>query len=211
MQDDLLRVVGAPDLISVPIEISYRKAEMLLQEVYHATQSFPELPKTNPDGFYPLELFYHSEAEISRQLLERIRDDTLYLLRIAQGASPGDPQTEKLLVTISHHEVPEEWERHSFTSGIPITQWVALLRRRVEMLKQYVEDTEGPVSFNLAAFHRPDRFIHSVLQEFVRREFKDLHTCKLDVQVIIISQFLIVTNFSYFDICLFEYVIQNSS
>ena len=183
--DDLLRVVGAPDLISVPVETSYRKAEMLLQDVYHSIQSFPELPKTNPDAFYPLDLFYHSEAQLSRQLLDRVTDDTLYLLRVAQGSSPGTPHTHNQLVAISHHHVPAGWESHSFPSGLPLSHWVAVLKRRVETLKIYVEDAEGPVCYNLAAFHRPDRFIHSVLQEFVRREFKELHSCKLDAQVLV--------------------------
>lgn len=181
--DDLLRVVGAPDLIDVPLDFSYRKADIILQDIYRAIQAFPDLPATNPDGFYPLEIFFHSEVQIFSQLLDRLKVDIEYLVRVAQGELPSTPEVQKLLVSISHHQVPPQWEAYSFPSSTPLALWVVNLRRRLEMLKSYIAGDESAVSFNLAVFNRPDRFIHSVLQEFVRREFKDLHSCKLDAQV----------------------------
>lgn len=54
---------------------------------------------------------------------------------------------------------------------------------RLEQLCSYIRDGDQVASYNMAVFHRPDRFVQSVLQTYVRKEFKDLHACTLDAQV----------------------------
>ena len=46
-----------------------------------------------------------------------------------------------------------------------------------------MNDMEKVTVFNVGVFHRPDRFIQCVLQTHARKQFKDLHSTKLDAQV----------------------------
>ena len=45
-----------------------------------------------------------------------------------------------------------------------------------------LDQKQTPV-YNMAAFIRPDRFIQSLLQDYARRYFKDLLSCRIQVQV----------------------------
>lgn len=184
---DLVRVCGAPELMSTPTEVYHRKAEIILQEMVSALQIFPELPKTSPDAFYPLELFFHSEVQLLEELVLRLRAEVAFLLQVVQGEIPGSPLSQELLKTISKQQIPLSWQDGSFPSSSNLLQWVVDLKTRAERLQEYVEEEKkgGPVAYNLAVFQRPDRFVQTVLQTFVRREFKDLHKCTLDVQVCI--------------------------
>ena len=55
----------------------------------------------------------------------------------------------------------------------------------VVMQMYYVSQTkqDETVCFDLAAFGRPDRFLHCVMQTFARKQFKDLYKCCMEVQV----------------------------
>lgn len=176
---------GAPDLMSTPTEVYHRKAEIVLQEMVSTLQTFPELPKTSPDAFYPLELFFHSEVGLLQDLVERLRCDVGFLLQVVQGEVPGSPYSQQLLKTISKQQIPAPWQDQSFPSSCNLLQWALDLKTKARLLQDYVELEKkgGPVTYNLAVFQRPDRFVQTVLQTFVRKEFKDLHKCTLDVQV----------------------------
>ena len=187
LQKDLVRVCGAPELMSTPVEVYHRKAKILLQEVLANLQSFPELPQTSRDGFYPLEIFFHSEVGLLHELVEKVKRDVTFLLKVVQGEVESSALCQELLVTVSKQQIPTSWLAQAFPTSTPLLQWSRELKRKAELLKDYIKKdmgkAEGPAAYNLAAFQRPDRFIQTVLQTFVRKEFKDLHRCSLDVQV----------------------------
>ena len=65
---DLVRVVGAPDLLTPSVELTHRKAELALCEVKNILESMPAVPDTTADVFYPMDMFYHAEATIFKQV-----------------------------------------------------------------------------------------------------------------------------------------------
>ena len=62
-------------------------------------------------------------------------------------------------------------------------RWTALFRERASLLLQYISEKDKTPVYNMGVFNRPDRFIQTVLQTYARKEFKDLHNSRLDVQV----------------------------
>ena len=58
-----------------------------------------------------------------------------------------------------------------------------MLKERVDLLLEYMQNKEKVAVFNMGVFHRPDRFIQVVLQTHARKQFKDLHSTRLDAQV----------------------------
>ena len=193
-----MRVIGAPELISVPLELSNNKAENILQNVLATLDTFPEFPKTNPDAFYPIELFLHQEALIARDLIGQLKEEARHLLAVAQGKFCTTHADQVSLLSISQHQVPVSWYRQTFPACISLPKWVTLLRKKMTLISEYAAaSSQGqvPVTFDLGAFYRPDRLLQAVLQNYVRREFKDLHTCRLEVQVINIHIYLKLNNF----------------
>ena len=103
--------------------------------------------------------------------------------------------------------MPHKWRRLTFSSSSILVEWLENIRTRVSMLTQYIDSrtqssassipsavpSPDPVSspldqkqtpvYNMAAFIRPDRFIQSILQDYARRYFKDLLSCRIQVQV----------------------------
>ena len=56
---------------------------------------------------------------------------------------------------------------------------------RLTLLGHYIAVADDSVPcYNLAVFLRPDRFVQAILQMYARKEYKDLHACSLDAQVI---------------------------
>ena len=63
-----------------------------------------------------------------------------------------------------------------------------MLRERADLLVEYMTEKENVAIFNMGVFNRPDRFIQCVLQTHARKQFKDLHGCRLDAQVSISAE-----------------------
>ncbi len=198
---NLVRTVGVPNVLITPLAAQLRRAEHTLQEVTAMLQDMSDFPVTNPDAFYPLEMFLHQEVSTSRRIVDQLTQKVVHLLNVAKGVVAMTPETEKDLVTIAQQMVPLSWTSHAFPSCTSAITWVTSLKKSLKTLGGYVTAMSGhagPTSYNLAAFHRPDAFIHCILQEFVRREFKDLHSCQLHVQVIYVRQlYICVTVYMY--------------
>ena len=117
-------------------------------------------------------------------MFQIVRRDLTLLIRVTQGKAPPSFITDIMLHDLSKQRVPVAWLHQTFPSGGTVVQWGSELIKRAQLLNQYfAAETSGVITYNLAAFLRPDRFLQNVLQTYVRKEFKDLHTCELDVQV----------------------------
>ena len=92
---ELCRVIGAPDETSP--DLIHHRADMVLQEVQVLMADLPEVPQTNPDAFYPLEMMWHAEGEVWRRLMVRMREDCQYLTAVARGTLAGSPREERML------------------------------------------------------------------------------------------------------------------
>ena len=107
--------------------------------------------------------------------------------------------------------MPEKWRNYSFSSSSDLREWLKSIRMRIALLTQYVDNrtpvsvstsassirsvlpSPDPVSspmdpkptseYNMAAFMRPDHFIRSVMQDYARRYFKDVLSCRIQVEV----------------------------
>ena len=181
---DLVKVCGAPDLLSLPLELTHRKAELLLQDVQTTLSNLPDIPEPKQDSFYPMEIFLQSELSLLGQLTRTVQSDVALLLKIARGQMPGTAIAQRLLKRISCQGIPLGWFSQSFKSCQTLSQWARGLVKRVEILKEYCEDAgDTPRVYNLAVFSRPDRFMQSLLQTYARKEFRDINTLTLQTQV----------------------------
>ena len=183
----MVRVIGAPELISLPIELSNRRAENILHEVFIILETFPELPELNPNAFYPIELFLQQEVLITRSLIGQLKADVIHLLSVVRGQVCATRQHQMELLIISQQRVPFSWYKETFPACTSLTKWVTLLRRRIIIVTDYlraISEGQEPVTFDLGAFHRPNRFFDAILLEYVRRKFKDLQRTDLEVQVL---------------------------
>lgn len=139
--DDLIRVLGSPDLVDLPAAVTFRKAEVLLHDLLNLLQDLPELPNTKPDGFYPMDMFLHSEVEVLRTLVETIEKDARLLLSMARGEVATPPLYRHMLWMVSHHKIPTSWLKQTMASCLSVTQWTSELANKIHHLKHYVEVT----------------------------------------------------------------------
>ena len=79
----------------------YQKAESHLQEVEAVLQELPNLPQPNKNGYYPLDIFFQSEVELSDSFIQLIKEDVEFLQSAAKGAIPATEKTHLELVDIS--------------------------------------------------------------------------------------------------------------
>ncbi len=114
------------------------------------------------------------------------------------------------------YQVPQSWQEQAFRTNMSVIAWCESLSTRWDLLNMYLEKSGGsrsssagssiksplPVtstpsgvmpgqektlSYNLATFSRPDRFVQSLIVDHCRRQFRDLLSCALDIQVIVIQ------------------------
>lgn len=180
---NLVRVIGSPDLICTPLERIFSQAELHLMCLERELDTWPEIVKTNSDAFYPLESFFHSEAKCHQETLSLLAKEVAYLLKVSRGYTSCTRDALQDLLILGKNQVPESWQVQSFPVCTSVDQWTNQLRAKARYLEKYVNNKEGAAVYNMAAFMRPDRFIQCVLQSFVRKEFKILQNCDIDVQV----------------------------
>ncbi len=111
------------------------------------------------------------------------------------------------------HQVPQSWQKQTFQTNMSVIVWCESLSTKWDLLNMYLEQSGGsrsssagssmksplPVTstpsgvmpgqektlaYNLATFSRPDRFVQSLIVDHCRRQFRDLLSCALDIQVI---------------------------
>jgi hypothetical protein len=183
LTQNLLSVVGSPDLIRVPLAKSLLHVHGLLAQLQTDMSSWPLCPKPNPDAFYPMDLFYNSEISALQQTLSHVEVEVANLKQVAQGQLSASARSLASICQLSHNLVPLSWLTHSFPVRISVAQWTRLMKLRLERLIDIRTTKDNPIIFNITDFARPDCFIQAVLQTFVRREFKVLQNCLIEVEV----------------------------
>ena len=183
-----MRVIGAPDILSVPMEDVYRMVESTLAEIQLMVSTFPKIPIFDPaDFFSPMETFLQSEVQIFEKLLPMITSEVGLLLRMVHGETVSTPKLEKVVVELFNQSVPSRWmqlvSNASDSGGANATDWLRMLRRRLELLTSYLVKDAPPPVFCIGALNRPDRFLQSALLHAVRQQFKSLNTCSLEAEV----------------------------
>jgi hypothetical protein len=157
----------------------------IIKDILNRLENLPELPETSRDHLYPLEIMLHFEVVSYKTLISTIKSDLTLLDRATQGEVSLNPQQEDMYRTLLENNIPPTWEAGTFPSGLNLDQWLSSLEQKVELTTVYNKNPGGVAVFDLAAFHRPDRFIQCVLQNHSRKSFRDLHTFRLEVQVCI--------------------------
>ena len=110
----------------------------ILQEVEAKLNDLPDLPKTKADGFYPMEIFLHSEVESWRQMLLTVKSDIHQLQSIARGDTPCMPSHERMMKDIISECIPASW-LHWTTASVPLMQWVEQMKTQLILLNKYAQ------------------------------------------------------------------------
>ena len=185
MAKDMVQVIGAPELfnrvtMATPTAVVARDAA--ISQYLLTIQNLPQLPETNKNQVYPIDVFLHYEVEGYNKLIERVTHDLILLQRKSRGEILPSPQLNEVIYSINRNVVPLSWTQQSFQSARTVSDWLRDLSIKLKTLRSYILEEKAP-AYNLSVFQRPDRFLESVKQTYARRQFKDIDNIEFNVEV----------------------------
>ena len=183
MLKDLVKTYGSPDVLLLSLDVSYKRAELYLQEIDSVLRALPEIPAERSNSFYPIDAYFNHERFLYKDTIHQIKSDVALLQKVVSGNICINSETRELLDLLSVEEVPPLWVRNSFSPGISVKRWIHGFSRMIQLFSGYINEEEPTITYNLAAFHRPEQFLQATLQTYARKEFKDFNNFSFTVEV----------------------------
>jgi len=109
LHEDLLHVIGMSSLIHTSPEVVNKRAQAVLLQVQTLLQDLPEIPRSDTDGFYPMDLFFSSEVRAFQEVTNQLREDVAFLLEVTRATIPPTASAQQRLMTLSGGEIPDTW------------------------------------------------------------------------------------------------------
>ena len=181
----MVQVIGAPELfnrVTIGTSAAVIAKEGLIPQYISIVQSLPLLPETNRNQMYPVDVFFHYEAEGYKSLITTMSNDLSLLQRKARGEIQPSSELNDVIYAINRNIVPTSWTNQGFQSARNVTDWLKEMSIRLKVLKSYILD-DKPATYNLSVFLRPDRFLEAVKQTYARKQFKQFDSIDFSVEV----------------------------
>lgn len=182
---DMVQVIGAPELfnrVTIGTSAAVIAREGLIPQYISMVRNLPLLPETNKNQMYPIDIFFHYEAEGYKQLIETVTNDLSLLQRKAKGEIQPSHELNDVIYAINRNMVPSSWTNQGFQSARNIADWLKELSIKFKVLRSYILE-DRPATYNLSVFLRPDRFLEAVKQTYARKQFKQFDSIQFNVEV----------------------------
>ncbi|XP_054830568.1 dynein heavy chain domain-containing protein 1 [Eublepharis macularius] len=131
----------------------------------------------------PLQRFLLEEGGSFLALLQQVQRDLQCGQEHLQGPPCSSPRCAAVLQELQQGRVPRQWLQHTPTGPQPPQAWLETLRCRCKLLCHYLR-AQGGVTYQLAAFHHPQRLFLALLQETARTEKQEMERYSLEQQVL---------------------------
>ncbi|ESP00380.1 hypothetical protein LOTGIDRAFT_173233 [Lottia gigantea] len=180
MNSDMIQVIGAPELFLISRNSqTTNQSAILISQLLEMLQDLPKLPLTSKDEIYPLDIYFHYEVEGYKKLIEKITSDLTLISKEVKGDITLTSDLAEVKKSLLTDEVPLLWKLRS--KSLTIKQTLQELKEKLQTLKRYLD--KFPACVNLCVFFHPERLFDVLLQQYARKQFKDVSDLKLEFQV----------------------------
>ncbi|XP_067889058.1 dynein heavy chain domain-containing protein 1 [Heterodontus francisci] len=156
-----------------------------LQELQDSMTTQPRDPGTEAVQVItePLRGFLLQESHNFKLLIDHLLCDLSYTRDVLEGNRLRNAESDDIIESLENGYLPHAWRVLTQVTP-PLPQWVQILKMRWQLLNNYVDSLETPISYNLAAFQRPRMLLVILLQQRAQCEHLDLNRYRIQAQVL---------------------------
>ncbi|OEH75824.1 hypothetical protein cyc_04028 [Cyclospora cayetanensis] len=173
-ESNLLSIISDM-LYKLPADISTDKATGTVFQP-HANQ------QKGFDGLSPLDVFLKGEVQAYNMLLACIRKCLTQLQEALRGREVMTEELENLSKMVYLQRVPTSWIEVSYPTKLSLGWWLEDLGTRITSIQQWVQNGP-PAVFNIATFHKPQRFFIATLTALAKGSHGPLTALSLSAKI----------------------------
>ncbi|XP_038674896.1 dynein heavy chain domain-containing protein 1-like [Scyliorhinus canicula] len=156
-----------------------------LEQLRDSGSEIPQDPATEAKWLSaaPMKSFLQQERRDFDLLIKHLLCDLNHTLHVLEGCRHRNPETDIIIECLQSGCLPPSWQLLTSVSP-PFPRWMQILKMRLQLLNNYLDNPGSAVSYNLAVFQQPRMFLVTLLQQKAQMEHLSLNQYRIHAQVL---------------------------